>query len=111
MQSPMPPDRIKSRRNEKLLHTLAGFEQWAIHVLDAQMNRFRGFEILVLDVEASRHHSIDHAVWRDGVLDRQGLVVLIAKKAVVLEQLLQISLSYGCSFSSAAVLLFKRHLH
>ena len=65
----------------------------------------------LIDIEAGRHHSIDSAVRWNGIFDRQGFVILIAEKAVVTEQLLQVSLSHGGSFSGSAVFLFQRHLH
>jgi len=54
----------------KLLYALAGFKQGAVHILDAQMNRFGSFEILVRDIEAGRNHAIHHAVRRNRILDR-----------------------------------------
>jgi len=69
MQSPIAPGRINRRRKAELFHRRGGFKQRAVHILNAHMNGFRGFQVLFLDFEARCQHAIDRGMRRNLVFD------------------------------------------
>ena len=71
IESPIAPGRINSRRKAALLHRRGGFKQRAVHVLNAHMNGLRGFQILILDLEARGQHAINRGMRGNLVFDRQ----------------------------------------
>src|SRR5580704_3568677 len=87
MQSPMPPGRMISRRKGKLVDALAGLPQRTIHILNAQVHCFGLLQVVIAHLKMSGHHAIHRAVRRNGVLQSQPIVVLIAEETIVLEHL------------------------